>query len=82
MAALFLPKKVHYVYACYYTSMTSDLEGVGILTVVQQMHGAFEASSSLGNSFLSHNYPAVILSTAVLCLVLKPGEKKYIYIRA
>lgn len=48
----------------------------GVIKVAQQMYGAFEAPSSLGNSFLSHNYPAAILSTAVLLSFEKRNDKK------
>lgn len=75
MAAWILPKKVYYAYALDHTSMISDLQGVSITTAAQQMYGASEAPSSLGNSFLSHNYPAAILSIAVL-LSFEMGKKR------
>ena len=76
MATLILSKKVYYAYALYHTFMITDLEGVSIITVAQQMYRAFEAPSSLGNSFLSHNYPAAILSTAVVLSFEKGNEEK------
>lgn len=71
MVALILTKKV-LLYLC----TLPHIHGIRPGGCKQGLNRAFEAPSSLGNSFLSHNYPAAILSTVVVLKFEKRNEKK------